>query len=178
MKFGDWWYRTTPHPCVIVHPSGGDKVRGGGWGNLVQGTCQAVPMGPEPRPVEGAWRRWHQDPLSPNQTFLPNPDETRAGAEGLCQPHDLTGDGTPTHECLGQLTDLDCHWLLGYTCSVDVKSVFALHMSILSCSLIVIIFLFHEYYFILYIYNKYIIIMEVCFAYLINRRFWKADISQ
>lgn len=97
--------------------SGGDKVWGGGWGNPFQGAGQAVPMGPEPGPVEGAWYRGHQDLVSPNQTFLPNPDETRTGAEGLCQPHHCTRDGAQTHEHLSQCTDLDCHRLLRYTWS-------------------------------------------------------------
>ena len=58
----------------------------GGRGNPVQGASQAVPMGPGPRPVEGARSRGPQDPLPPVQTLLPNPDAARTGAEGLCKP--------------------------------------------------------------------------------------------
>lgn len=72
-------------------------------------------MGSRPEPVEGARHRRHQDHVPPNQTFLPNPDEKRAGAESLCQSHDLTGDGTQTHGRLGQCADLDGHRLLRYT---------------------------------------------------------------
>lgn len=116
---------------VLMNLSGGDKVWGGGWGNPVQGTRQALPMGPQSWPVEGTWHRWHQDPLSPDQTFLPNPDETRAGAEGLCQPHHLTGDGAQTHECFCQCTNLDCHRLCRYSYSADAKSPLALKTSVL-----------------------------------------------
>lgn len=91
--------------------SGGDKVRRGGRGNPFQGTHQALSMGPAHQPVEGARHRRHQDSLSSEQTFLPGPDEARAGAEGLCQSRHHTGDGTPTHERLRQHARLDRHGL-------------------------------------------------------------------
>lgn len=59
--------------------------------------------------MEGAWCWRHQDPLPPDQTLLPYPDEAGAGAEGLCKPHHLPGHGAQTHEHFSQRTGVDRH---------------------------------------------------------------------
>lgn len=72
-------------------------------------------MGQRPGPMEGARHRRHQDSFPSRETLLQNLDEKRAGAEGLCQPHHYTGDGTQTHERLVQRAHLDGHRLFRFS---------------------------------------------------------------